>query len=203
MAKTTFDTATLDGADRYKLLIGLVVPRPIGWVGTLGSDGTRNLAPFSFFNVVSGTPPTVLFSPGRRHGSPKDSLHNALETGEFTINLVDENLAEAMNVTSGEYGPDVDEFELAGLEAAPGDIVAAPLVAASPANFECLVTQSVEVGDPPSNTVVFGVIARVHVRTDLLDGTRVDPIGLAAVGRMAGSGYTRTVDGYFEMERPG
>ena len=201
--KTVFDTADLDGVDRYKLLIGLIVPRPIGWVGTLGEDGVRNLAPYSFFNVVAGTPPTVLFSPGRRGSGPKDSLRNVLATGEFTINLVDEALAKAMNLTSGEYEPGVDEFELTGLTSVPGESVRAPLVVASPANLECRVTRTVDLGDPPTNTVVFGNIERIHVRADLLEGTRVDPLRLRAVGRMAGSGYTRTVDGYFEMDRPG
>lgn len=200
--KTIFVANDLDGVDRYKLLIGLVVPRPIGWVGTVDEGGVRNLAPYSFFNVVAGTPPTVLFSPGRRNGEPKDSLHNVVATGEFTINLVDEALAEAMNLTSGEYGPEVDEFELAGLTTVPGEAVRAPLVVASPANLECRVTRTVDLGDPPSNTVVFGNIERIHVRADLLDGTRVDPLGLRAVGRMAGAGYTRTADGYFEMQRP-
>jgi flavin reductase (DIM6/NTAB) family NADH-FMN oxidoreductase RutF len=200
--KTIFVANDLDGVDRYKLLIGLVVPRPIGWVGTVDADGVRNLAPYSFFNVVAGTPPTVLFSPGRRNGEPKDSLHNVVSTGEFTINLVDEALAEAMNLTSGEYGPEVDEFELAGLTTLPGEAVRAPLVVASPANLECRVTRTVDLGDPPSNTVVFGNIERIHVRADLLDGTRVDPLRLRAVGRMAGAGYTRTADGYFEMQRP-
>ena len=201
-AKTVFATNDLDGVDRYKLLIGLVVPRPIGWVGTVDENGVRNLAPYSFFNVVAGTPPTVLFSPGRRNGEPKDTLHNVVAAGEFTINLVDEALAEAMNLTSGEYGPEVDEFELAGLTTVPGEVVRAPLVMASPANLECRVTRTVDLGDPPSNTVVFGNIERIHVRADLLDGTRVDPLGLRAVGRMAGAGYTRTADGYFEMQRP-
>jgi len=202
MTKTVFAPGDLAGIDRYKLLIGLVVPRPIGWVGTVAADGTRNLAPYSFCNVVAGTPPTVLFSPGRRRGTPKDSLANVLETGEFTINIVDEALAEAMNLTAGEYGPEVDEFELAGLESVPGEVVSAPLVVAAPANLECRLIQTVDLGDPPTNTVVFGSVERIHVRSDLLDGTRVDPIGLKAVGRMAGSGYVRTVDGYFEMERP-
>lgn len=202
MTKTVFAPGDLAGIDRYKLLIGLVVPRPIGWVGTVAADGTRNLAPYSFFNVVAGSPPTVLFSPGRRRGAPKDSLANVLVTGEFTINIVDEELAEAMNLSAGEYAPEVDEFDLIGLESTPGDVVAAPLLAAAPANLECRLMQTVDLGDPPTNTVVFGTVERIHVRSDLLDGTRVDPLGLKAVGRMAGAGYTRTVDGYFEMERP-
>ncbi len=200
---TAFDFATLQPIDRYKLLIGGVVPRPIGWIGTQDTDGRRNLAPYSFFNVVAGTPPTVLFSPGRRTGTAKDTLANVFATGVFTVNIVDEDLAEAMNLTSGEYGPEVDEFELAGLEAIPGEVVDAPMVAASPVRLECEVTRTVELDDPPTNTVVFGRVLRMHVRSDLLDGTRIDPIGLRAVGRMAGAGYTKTVPGYFEMQRPG
>lgn len=199
---TVFDLAELAPIDRYKLLIGGVVPRPIGWIGTRDPDGNRNLAPYSFFNVVAGTPPTVLFSPGRRAGGPKDTLANVLATGEFTVNIVDEDLAEAMNLTSGEYGPDVDEFELTGLEAVTGVAVAAPMVATSPVRLECRLTQTVELDDPPTNTVVFGKVVLMHVRSDLLDGTRIDPIGLRAVGRMAGAGYTKTVPGYFEMQRP-
>ncbi len=200
---TPFDFDRLQPVDRYKLLIGGVVPRPIGWIGTQDADGRRNLAPYSFFNVVAGTPPTVLFSPGRRGDRPKDTLANVLATGVFTVNVVDEDLAEAMNLTSGEYGPEVDEFELAALETVQGDVVAAPMVAASPVRLECELTRTVELDDPPTNTVVFGRVLRMHVRSDLLDGTRIDPIGLRAVGRMAGSGYTKTVPGYFEMERPG
>lgn len=202
MQFTVFDFATLTPSDRYKLLIGGVVPRPIGWIGTRDPEGRRNLAPYSFFNVVAGTPPTVLFSPGRREGSPKDTLANVLTTGVFTVNIVDEALAEAMNLTSGEYDADVDEFDLIGLEAVPGEVVDAPMVAGSPVRLECEVTQTVELDDPPTNTVVFGRVLRMHVRSDLLYGTRIDPIGLRAVGRMAGAGYTKTAPGYFEMQRP-
>ena len=202
MSTISFDTSDLEAVDRYKLLIGLVVPRPIGWIGSISPDGVRNLAPYSFFNVVAGTPPTVLFSAGRRRGAHKDSLANVLATGEFTVNVVDEMLAEAMNLSSGDYPAEIDEFELAGLESRPGDRVAAPVVTAAPAALECRVVQTVELADPPSNTVVFGRVIRIHVRDGVLDGTRVDPLALRAVGRMAGPGYTRTADGYFEMMRP-
>ncbi len=199
---TAFIPSELEGVDRYKLLTGLIVPRPIGWIGSVGPDGCQNLAPFSFFAVVSGTPPTVLFSPGRRTGSPKDTLANVVATREFTVSIVDEALAEAMNLTSGEYEPDVDEFAVANLTPRSGDVVAAPLVAEAPAGLECRVTHVVELADPPTNTVIFGEVVRIHVRSDLLDGTRIDPMGLKAVGRMAGSSYTRMADGYFEMDRP-
>jgi len=199
---THLDPATLSPRDRYKLLIGAVVPRPIGWIGTVDPEGRRNLAPYSFFNVVAGTPPTVLFSAGRREDRAKDTLANALAMSEFTVNIVDEALAEAMNVTSGEYPPEIDETELAGLATVPGEVVAAPVVVASPVVLECRVSQVVELADPPTNTVVFGRIEHIRLRSDLLEDMRIDPFRLRAVGRMAGSGYTRTVDGYFEMPRP-
>lgn len=202
MHKETFNPDDMPGLDRYKLLIGLVVPRPIGWIGTTDGRGNHNLAPYSFFNVVAGTPPTVLFSPGLRDGAEKDSLVNVRATMEFSVNIVTEETAEAMNVTSGDYPREVDEFALAGLTAVPGHAVAAPLVLESKANLECRVTQIVELTDPPTNAVVFGNVVRIHVAADLLDGTRVIPERLRAVGRMAGSGYTRTADGLFEMERP-
>ncbi|MEA3501519.1 MAG: flavin reductase family protein [Actinomycetota bacterium] len=199
---TTFVPSELEGVDRYKLLTGLVVPRPIGWVGTLAPNGRPNLAPYSFFNVVAGTPPTVVFSPGRRAGGPKDTLANVIASREFTINVVDERLAEAMNLTSSEFPPDIDEFASAELAGRPGDVVAAPVVVESPASLECRVTHIVEITDPPTNAVVFGEVVRIHVRSDLVDGTVISPAGLKAIGKMAGSGYTRTVDGYFEMDRP-
>jgi flavin reductase (DIM6/NTAB) family NADH-FMN oxidoreductase RutF len=198
--KITFIAAELDERSRYKLLIGLVVPRPIGWIGTRGPDGTANLAPYSFFNMVAGTPPTVLFAPGltmRR----KDSLVNAEATGEFTVNIVTEEVAGAMNLTSGEYPPSVDEFALAALTPVPGQVVSAPMVAESKANLECRVTQIVEVGSPPGAAVVFGEVLRLHVLDDVLDGTRVDHERLLAVGRMAGDGYCTTRD-RFSMARP-
>lgn len=198
---TTFDLSELSGRDRYKLLIGLVVPRPIGWVGTLGRSGTPNLAPYSFFNVVAGTPPTVLFSAGRSVRE-KDSYVNARDTGEFTLSVVSEDLADAMIATSGEYGPDIDEFAVAGLTATPGSVVAAPYVAEAKAAMECRVSQIVELGPAPANVVVFGEVLLIHASAEILDGTRIDPHALEAVGRMAGNGYTTTAGGYFEMTRP-
>jgi len=199
--KTTFVAADLDEQTRYKLLIGLVVPRPIGWIGTRSADGIANLAPYSFFTMVAGTPPTVLFAPGltvRR----KDSLVNAEATGEFTVSVVTEEGAEAMNSTSGEDPPDVDEFRLAGLTPVVGEVVEAPMVAEAKANLECRVTQIVEVGRPPGAAVVFGEVVRIHVRDEVLDGTRIDHEALRAVGRLAGNGYCTTRD-RFEMARPG
>jgi len=199
---TTFVLNDLGQEDRYKLMTGLVVPRPIGWIGTRSPEGVNNLAPYSFFNTVAGTPPTVLFSPGRRDGEPKDSLTNVLASGAFTVNFVTEDLAEAMNHTSGEYAPDVDEFTLTGLTPIDGDVVDAPFVGEAAAVAECELLQTVELGNPPENTVVFGSVVLIHIRSDLHDGTRINHEAIKIVGRMAGGSYTNTADGLFEMQRP-
>ncbi len=201
-SKLLIDPAAVEPADSYKLLIGLVVPRPIGWIGTRSPDGVRNLAPYSFFNAVAATPPTVLFAPLTQSGRHKDSLRNAQATGEFTVNMVSFDLAAQMNLTSGRYPPDVDEFELAGLTPVPGTVVAAPLVGEAKANLECRVSQLVPVGRPPlDTTLVIGEVVAFHVREDLVEDGRVDQDGLDLIGRMGGPNYTRTRE-VFGMHRP-
>ena len=196
------DPKTLKSESTYKLLIGCVVPRPIAWVSTLDAAGVRNLAPFSFFMSVCGDPPTVAFSGGPRDGDRKDTVRNAETSGEFVVNVVDDAHAEAMNASSGEYAPEVDEFVLAGLAAAPGVRVRAPRVATAPISLECRVSQIVRVGRGP-HSVVFGEIVYMHIRDALYDATtgRVDVGALRPVGRLAGHMYSRTHD-LFELKRP-
>ena len=200
MRKRVFAAEELDATDRYKLMSGLIVPRPIGWVGSRGANGVNNLAPYSFFTMLSGTTPTLLFTTGMTV-RVKDSLANVRASGVFTVNVVTEEVAAAMNVSSDSFSPDVDEFVAAGLTAIEGEAVAAPLVAEAKANFECVVTYIHEVGEGPSASVVFGEVQRFHVAESLLDGTRIDLASLKAVGRLAGSWYSRTTD-LFQMERP-
>ena len=201
MNKLTFDLEQGDNRDNYKLLSGVVVPRPIGWIGTRRDDNSFNLAPFSFFNVISTKPPTVLFSGGRHPDRPKDSVAFAERTGEFTVNIVSEDVAEAMSVTSGSFTSDDDEFAIAGLTAVVGSKVDAPMVAESPANLECKVVDILDFGEDASTRVVVGEVLALHIRDDALDGTRVDNDVLAAIGRMAGNTYIHTRD-RFEIERP-
>lgn len=186
--------------DAYKLLSGLIVPRPIGWIGTRREGGANNLAPFSFFNMVSSRPPIVMFSAGRHRDRPKDSASLAEEAGEFTVNIVSEEVVEAMNATSFGYPADVDEFEMCGLTPLTGRVVSAPLVAESPANLECRVIRVLDLEG--GTRVVFGEVVAVHVLPEVLDGTRIRHDVLRAVGRMAGSGYVTTRD-RFEVTRPG
>ncbi len=202
--KRLFDPTDHDDVDIYKLLIGLVVPRPIGWIGSVSASGVRNLAPFSFFNAVAASPPTVVFSTIRASGARKDTLSNVEETGVFTVNVVSEETVEAMNLTSGPYEPSVDEFELAGLTAVVGSTVAAPMVAEAKANREGRLSQVVPIGTdgPMAASIVIGEVVRIHVEGAILDGTRIDQEALRAVGRMGGPTYTRTRD-LFSLDRPG
>jgi len=199
LTKLVFKFDDAETRDRYKLLTGLVVPRPIGWIGTRRRDGTNNLAPFSFFNVVSTNPPVVLFSAGSHPDRRKDSATLAEERGEFTVNIVSEDVVHAMSVTSGSFTADDDEFAIAGLTAEEGTMVDAPIVAESPANLECTVRQVIELGE--RTKLVLGDVVVIHVEEEVLDGTRVDNDVLRAIGRMAGATYIHTRD-RFDIDRP-
>jgi flavin reductase (DIM6/NTAB) family NADH-FMN oxidoreductase RutF len=191
----------LDPRDAYRLLISAVVPRPIGWASTLGADGSLNIAPFSFFNAVSNMPLTVMISVGQRKGQPKDTLRNARETGEYVINIVDEDLAAAMNVTSGEWAYDVNEFDRAGLEIAASIDVQPPRVAAAPIALECKVTQIIPVQDT-TYTLILGRVLRFHIRSGLLrPNGQIDAALLKPVARLSGDEYA-TLGRVFEMKRP-
>ena len=200
----------LDPADLSRpvlngLMNGLVAPRPIAWVSTIGKDGGHNLAPFSFFNAFSFFPfPTVGVGPGSREGVNKDSLRNIKETGELTISVVTEDLAEQANATGGEFGPEVDEWTVAGVTPAPCEIVAPPRVEESPVAFECQVLEIVELGaaDARSNALVIARVVRFHVADEALDADlRPLPGELRLVGRMGGNYWARTND-LFELRRP-
>ncbi len=192
-------------ADVYRLAITFVVPRPIGWVSTVSPDGRRNLAPFSFYNMVSGNPPVVIFCPAlRRDGQPKDSLRNVEQTGQFVVATATEALAQQMNDSSVDAPYGVDEFELVGLTPAPARLVRPALVAESPVNIECTLIEVKRFGDfAGAGQVFFGRVVAIHVNDDVLapDGL-VDPARLRALGRMGRLTYCRTTD-TFDLPRPG
>jgi flavin reductase (DIM6/NTAB) family NADH-FMN oxidoreductase RutF len=196
------DPQNMKSESTYKLLIGCVVPRPIAWVSTVGADGVNNLAPFSFFMGVCGDPPTIAFSSGPRAKDHKDTLRNAEHTGDFVVNIVDDDRAEAMNLSSGEYPAGVDEFALTGLTAAPGVKVRAPRVVEAPVSLECRVAQIIPVGRGP-HSLVLGEIVYFHVRDDVYEAAtgRIDVARLKPIGRLAGHQYSYIHD-IFEMKRP-
>ncbi len=170
----------------YHFLISTVVPRPIAFVSTVSPSGRRNLSPFSFFNAISGDPPLVGISILDRRDDPKDTLRNIRDTGEFTVSLVDEPLLAPMVETSGDWPADADEFEVAGLAAAPSERVRPPRVAASPVALECRLHREVELG---SAAFVVGEVLLAHVADEVLTEGRVDAGKLRAVGRLGGDGY--------------
>jgi flavin reductase (DIM6/NTAB) family NADH-FMN oxidoreductase RutF len=197
------DPTQIDRQERNGLMNGLVSPRPIAWVSTLDAQGARNLAPFSFFNAFSFDPPTVGIGPGSRQGVNKDSLANIKATGEFVVNLVDRGLAERVNACSGEWGPEVDEWEVAGVEGKPAEVVRPMLVASAPAALECRVRQIIELGDAErsSNNLVVAWVVRIHVRDDAMDGVRPVSEALDLVARMGGDEWCTTRD-RFVLPRP-
>lgn len=202
--------AQLGDRELYNILLSAVGPRPIAWVSSLSAAGQPNLAPFSFFNVACADPPLLAFAPSMRapktssanSGVPKDTLRNIRETGEFVVNIVTFELAEAMNLTSGDYDATIDEFEVAKLAAAPSTLVRPQRVADSPVSFECKLYQILDFNPgPDGGSLVIGEIVSIHVDEDLLKEGRLDRNSLDLIGRMGGIQYTRTTE-RFEMVRP-
>lgn len=186
----------------YRLLAGLVTPRPIAWITTQDENGTVNAAPFSFFNVFGTRPPILAFAPGDKEpGIPKDTARNIRRTREFVVNLVDEACAEAMNTTAAELKHGESEIELAGLTTLPSKTIAPPRIAEAPVSLECREWSTMEIGD---NRLVIGLIDYIHTKDGVLDpdSLLVNPEAFSPIGRMeVPSGYCRTED-RFPMERP-
>lgn len=190
----------------YKLMIGSIVPRAIGWVSTVDEAGQPNLAPFSFFTAAGANPPHVLFCPMIRatDGQSKDTLRNVRASGEFVVNIVTEALAPAMNITSTEFPAEINEFAAAGLTPVPSVVVRPPRVAESPIHYECRLTQIVDLGqEAGAASVVIGEVVHMHVDNELLiGGDKIDIAQLQPIGRLAGNSYSRVAPAMFDLVRP-
>jgi len=183
---------------RHDPFKALVVPRPVGWIGTVDADGRPNLAPYSFFNAVSDRPPMVFFS----SAGLKDSLRNVLATGEFTCSLSTWDLREAMSLSSAPVAAGVDEFALAGLETAPSLRVRPPRVLRSPAALECRLWKTLET--PGSYTLVFGEVVAVYIddRFVTAEGL-VDTGAMRVLSRLGYMDYgVLTPESIFSLQRP-
>jgi flavin reductase (DIM6/NTAB) family NADH-FMN oxidoreductase RutF len=194
-----FDFDKITPRERYKLLIGTVVPRPIAFVTTLSKDGVVNAAPYSFFNCLSADPAIVALGiEYRKTGGSKDTAQNVRDTGEFTVNIVSDAVLEAMNVCAVPFPPGVDELAKAGLHPLAGEKVKPPRIAECPAALECKHYQTLNIGD--SREIILGEVLCVHLRADAVNAANmhVDPVALDAIGRMGGHGYTRTRD-HFDL----
>lgn len=199
-----FDLAEIPAAEAYKLLVATVVPRPIALTTTIDAAGRINAAPFSFFNAVCSNPPTVVLgiSPGTiEEDGYKDTARNIRDSGEFVVNLVDEALAERMNVCAVDFPAGVGELEQAGLRPAPSAGVRPPRIAAAPVSFECRRVAGLSLGGNAMLEV--GRVIHIHIRDGLVDPRRyyVETEKLRLIGRMHGRGwYARTTD-LFDMPR--
>lgn len=179
------DPRPLDERALYKLLIGSVVPRPIAWTSTVSASGRRNLAPFSFFTVVSRKPPLVsLTIETHDDGRQKDTFRNITETHDFVVNVVSASNAERMHLSSGEYPPDVDEFAVAGVPAVPSELVRSPRVGDALVALECRLH---DVLTPGGDTVVVGELVGCHVHESLWCEGRIDQARLDPLARVAAS----------------
>ena len=198
-----FDLASLSKGDTYKLLASVILPRPIAWVVSRGAEGEVNAAPFSFFNILASDPPLVAIGfSSASDRQDKDTLAFIRERGEFVVNMVPEELAEAMNTTAINAPRGTDETQLAGLPLLPSAVVKVPRIAGSPVALECRLFETLQPGG--SSTILLGRIVYVHVRTAAFeDVTRLhlDPAEMRLIGRMHGGGGYCTTREVFTIQR--
>jgi flavin reductase (DIM6/NTAB) family NADH-FMN oxidoreductase RutF len=192
-----FDISEMNAPLRYNLLISLVTPRPIAFISTLSDKGIPNAAPFSFFNLMGNDPPIVAIGIGKdetRKNDLKDSGYNIQKTKEFVINIVNESILEQVNITSVDFPPEVDESEIAGLTKLPSIKVKPPRIAESPANLECRLAGTIEIGN---TRIILGEIIYLHIKKEFLDheNQTIHTDLISPVGRMHKNGvYSRTTD---------
>lgn len=184
------DPAELGAEKAYRLLTGIVVPRPIAWVTSLSHAGTVNLAPFSAFTFVSPKPPMLAISVGRKSGVYKDTARNILDREEYVIHIADSPLMSAVHESSAEHPPEVSEVEVLGLETTPSDHIAVPRLTAAPIAMECRFRQCLEFGDTRSRLIVGEVVA-FHIKDSLFANDKIETESLDPIARIAGPRYAR------------
>jgi len=197
-----FDFANIAGQDAYKLMISTVVPRPIALVTTTDQNGVVNAAPFSFFNVLGANPPIVALGLDTHPEKVfKDTSANIRQSGEFVIHIVNNRIAEQMNICATDFGSEVNELEEAGLTTLPSVKVTPPRIAEAPVAMECKRLVTLEFG--AAHNIVMGQVHYMHISDDLVidaDKHYIDVGKLDAVGRLNAAAYARITD-RFEMPR--
>ncbi len=189
-----FDIQHTESSDLYKLLTGTVIPRPIGWISTIDANGINNLAPFSFFNVVSEDPPHVMFSTVRTGNKNKDTLNNILDNNQFVVNLVTEDIVEQMNTTSQSLAADIDEFELANVTPIDSVYIQPKRVQESLVHFECEMVHHyfIENHQNGGACIIIGKIITMHIDDSILmENHRINLKTYKPVARLAGSNYSK------------
>jgi flavin reductase (DIM6/NTAB) family NADH-FMN oxidoreductase RutF len=189
--------------ENYKFLIGSIIPRPIAFVTTMSKDGILNGAPFSYFNIVSSNPPMISLSIQRSEGRQKDTARNIIESKEFVVHIVDEQNVEKINKTAANLPTNQSEIELANLTPIKSAKISVPGVKEAKIRMECSLEQYIELGglDSPGCDLIIGKVVQFHIENNIYENGRIDPIGLAAVSRMAGQNYAK-IGETFTIERP-
>jgi flavin reductase (DIM6/NTAB) family NADH-FMN oxidoreductase RutF len=187
------DPAYLDPETAYRLLTGVVVPRPIAWVTSLSSDGVLNLAPFSAFTFVSPKPPMLAISVGRKGKTYKDTAQNILNNEEYVVHIADSSLMDAVHESSTEHPPDVSEVEELRLSTLPGERIKVPRLVAAPIAMECRFRQCLEFGETRSRLIV-GEVLVFHIRDGLLNNGKIETEALDPIARIAGPRYAKLGD---------
>lgn len=182
------DPESLSAEDSYRLLTGMVVPRPIAWVASLNAEGRVNLAPFSTFTFVSPKPPMLGFSVGRKGDRYKDTSQNILTRESFTVHIADQGLLRPLHDSAEEVGPDISEAEMLGLPVTPGARIDTPRLVDAPIAMECRLRQVLEFGETRSRFIV-GEIVGIHLRDGLLQDGKIDTPTLDPICRLAGPNY--------------
>ncbi|WP_456279435.1 flavin reductase family protein [Bacillus sp. AK128] len=199
----SINPSSISERESYKLLIGSIVPRPIAFVTTLSKEGVLNGAPFSYFNIVSSNPPMISLSVQRSAGRLKDTAKNILESKEFVVHIVDEQNVDKVNETAASLPPDQSEIEHVNLTPVNSIKVTVPGVEEAKIRMECILEQSIQLGDKdsPSCDLFIGKVVQVHINQAIYENGKIDPRGLGAISRLAGNDYAKVGD-IFTIERP-
>jgi flavin reductase (DIM6/NTAB) family NADH-FMN oxidoreductase RutF len=184
------DPAYLDAETAYRLITGVVVPRPIAWVTTLSGSGVLNLAPFSAFTFVAPKPPMLAISVGRKAGIYKDTAQNILNNEEYVVHIANSSLMNAVHESSTEHPPDVSEVEELRLSTLPGERIKVPRLAAAPIAMECRFRQCLEFGETRSRLIV-GEVLVFHIKDGLLNNGKIETEALDPIARIAGPRYAK------------
>jgi flavin reductase (DIM6/NTAB) family NADH-FMN oxidoreductase RutF len=202
----SIDPKEISTGKRHQYLLGAIGPRPIAFASTMDEEGRPNLSPFSFFNVFSANPPILIFSPARRgrDNTVKHTFLNAKATKEVVINIVDYKIVQQMSLSSTEYAEGVNEFEKSGLTMLKSDVVKPFRVAESPAQFECIIRDVIELGDEGgAGNLVICEVVKMHFDENVLDDEGfIDQHKIDQVARMGGNWYSRANMGMFEVPKP-
>lgn len=200
----SIDPSLQSERDNYKLLIGSIIPRPIAFVTTLSESGVLNAAPFSYFSIVSSSPPMLSIAVQRKNGVAKDTARNAAARGELVVHIVDESMAAAVNETAANLPPEESEIALTSLTKVASEVIAVPGIREAKVRMECVLEKLVTLGgteDAPTTDLLIARVVRFIVDEEIYDQGRIDPVKLNPVSRLAGSAYA-SLGKLFEIERP-